>query len=103
MLMERRGQKKEPTACRMLDCWQDVVTAGFCGACYSWWGRTSRKTASELGDYMLRLRRFSGRARFMGQVSQENMARAAQIGKVVQRVDQQIHRIEERKHQHVAA
>jgi hypothetical protein len=57
----RKQEKKCPTE----GCWESTPGGRFCGACASWWRRTSLYTATELHDYLSRLDRFAGRSRLL--------------------------------------
>jgi transposase len=92
--MERKS-KKEPKPCPMTGCYQDIKVGGWCGACYSWISRTTRKTPGQLSEYILRLRRFGGRAEMLPSV-----AAAADDKRVATRVERavaKVHRIDEHR------
>jgi hypothetical protein len=54
-----KGKEKR---CPIPECWNMIPDRkAMCGACSSWWYRVSVLTAAELGGYMQRMGRFSGR------------------------------------------
>jgi len=57
-----KTRKKKLMPCPMQSCWEVTPGGKLCGACSSWWYRVQLKSALELGDYLRRLDRFSGRS-----------------------------------------
>jgi hypothetical protein len=59
--MAKRQQPKLKK-CDIEPCWEMIPEGrALCPACTSWWHRIQIKSADELGRYMKRLGRFSGR------------------------------------------
>jgi len=58
-----KARKKKLMPCPMQNCWELTPGGKLCGACSSWWYRVQLKSALELGDYLRRLDRFSGRSK----------------------------------------